>query len=103
MLSQEVIDKVEGYYRIFLWNGDDTGRNNLEKWVVTLYIKEAGIGVKEGLSWNNVTLFKLVVDIAEHRPCIWTRWVESTNEQGVTFWTTLIKIRSSCFGDALYA
>ena len=78
LLPQEVIEKIEGLCRRFLWNGKDGGRNNPERWeVVTLPVEEGGLGVKEILAWNKATLFKLIVDIGEKRPCIWVRWVEA--------------------------
>ena len=86
LLPQEVIDKVEAMCRRFLWNGNDYGRSNPVRWEeVTLPLEEGGLGVKEVLAWNKAMLYKLIVDIAERRPCVWVRWVEAIYEREVTF------------------
>ena len=85
---------MEGLCQRFLWNGKDGGRNNPERWeVVTLPVEEGGLGVKEILAWNKATLFKLIVDIAERRPCMWVRWVEANYERGGSFWSIASKAR----------
>ena len=71
ILSNGIINRIEGVSRRFLWgNGDRSTRCPMAWDVVTLPKSEGGLGIKEALAWNKALFFKLVGDIGTTRPCI---------------------------------
>lgn len=77
ILPKSFLKKVGSIYRCFLWYGmTNDRRSGAIDWDVLCKFKSSsGLGFRNILSWNVITISKLAYFIAQKKDNMWIKWV----------------------------